>query len=114
MAEPFDNEAFGKLLTSMEKHVPVTGLLQDLKEKRAEKRGRESFPKRLPTPFPPATFPCFQCARYILDAGIKSVVYVEAYPILESRKFLTDNGVEVIPFEGFKARAFNTVFRRVD
>ena len=59
------------------------------------------------------TFPCFQCARYILDAGIKSVVYVEAYPIVESRKFLTDNGVEVKPFEGFKARAFNTVFRRV-
>ncbi len=60
------------------------------------------------------TFPCFQCARYILDAGIKFVVYVEAYPILESKEFLTDNGVEVSPFEGFKARAFNTVFRRVD
>lgn len=30
------------------------------------------------------TFPCFQCARYILDVGITKVVYVEAYPVLLS------------------------------
>jgi deoxycytidylate deaminase len=59
------------------------------------------------------TFPCFQCARYIVDAKIARVEYVEAYPIKESRKFLEENKVEVVPFEGFKARAFNIIFRQV-
>jgi len=58
------------------------------------------------------TFPCFQCSRYIVDAGIKRVVYVEAYPVKESEKFLTINGVAVFPFEGFKARAFNRIFKQ--
>ncbi len=49
------------------------------------------------------TFPCFQCARYIVDAGIKRVVYVEAYPIKEAEAFLLANRVRVEPFEGFKA-----------
>lgn len=60
------------------------------------------------------TFPCFQCARYIVDAGIKRVVYVEAYPIEESEGFMKSNGISVEPFEGFKARAFNLVFKQVD
>ena len=29
------------------------------------------------------TFPCLQCSRYIIDAGISKVVYVEAYPVKE-------------------------------
>jgi len=48
------------------------------------------------------TFPCFQCARHIKNAGIKKVVYVEAYPIKEAVDFLTENGIEIEPFEGFK------------
>ena len=59
------------------------------------------------------TFPCFQCARYVLDAGIKKVVYVEAYPDVEAVSFLRKNGVQLQPFEGFKARAFNLVFKQV-
>jgi len=58
------------------------------------------------------TFPCFQCSRYIVDARISRVVYVEAYPIKEAQSFLESNGVVVEPFEGFKARAFNRIFKQ--
>ncbi len=58
------------------------------------------------------TFPCFQCARYIVDAGIKRVVYVEAYPVTESEDFLLNNGVVLNPFSGFKASGFNRVFKQ--
>lgn len=59
------------------------------------------------------TFPCFQCSRMILDAGIKNLVYVEAYPIVEAQNFLRENGCTVSPFNGFTARAFFRVFRKV-
>lgn len=57
------------------------------------------------------TFPCLQCARYIVDAGIKNVVFVEAYPVKESAYYLKINNVAVYPFNGFKARAFNLIFK---
>ncbi len=60
------------------------------------------------------TFPCFQCARYIVDAKIARVVYVEPYPVLESARFLEMNNVGFVPFEGFKARAFNLIFKQVE
>nr|WP_281720354.1 deaminase [Nitrosomonas nitrosa] len=58
------------------------------------------------------TFPCFQCSRYIVDAGIARVVYVEAYPIKEAQQFLERNNVVVVPFEGFKAKAFYRIFKQ--
>lgn len=60
------------------------------------------------------TFPCFQCARLILNAGIEKVVYVEAYPMPETTEFLEKNGVEVVPFTGFTARAFFRIFKKVN
>ncbi|TSA44934.1 hypothetical protein D4R52_03380 [bacterium] len=60
------------------------------------------------------TFPCFQCCRYIKDAGIKKVVYVEAYPIKEAVDFLEKNGIIIEPFEGFKPRVFNQVFKQIE
>ena len=59
------------------------------------------------------TFPCFQCARLVLDAGVKKVVYVEAYPGRQSKALLEENGCTVTPFTGFTARAFFRVFPRV-
>jgi len=59
------------------------------------------------------TFPCFQCSRMILDVGIKDLVYVEAYPVVESQSFLRENGCRVNPFNGFTARSFFRVFRKV-
>jgi deoxycytidylate deaminase len=58
------------------------------------------------------TFPCFQCAKLILDAGIENVVYVEAYPMQGTAAFLKANGVEIKPFSGFTARAFFKVFSK--
>ncbi len=60
------------------------------------------------------TFPCFQYARQIVNAGIKKVVYVEAYPIEEAVEFLKTNDVMIEPFEGFKPRVFNQVFKQVE
>ena len=60
------------------------------------------------------TFPCFQCSRYIIDAKIAKVVYVEPYPVLESARFLEMNKINYFPFEGFKARAFNLIFKQVE
>jgi len=60
------------------------------------------------------TFPCLQCARHIKDAGITKVVYIEAYPIEESVDYLRINGIEMEPFEGFKPRVFNKVFRQIE
>lgn len=59
------------------------------------------------------TFPCFRCARLILDIGITKVVFVEAYPVAETARFLIENGVKVEPFSGFTARSFFTVFPKV-
>jgi deoxycytidylate deaminase len=50
----------------------------------------------------------------ILDAGIKNVVYVEAYPVKGTKLFLEANGVEIKPFSGFTARAFFRVFPKVN
>ena len=60
------------------------------------------------------TFPCFQCARLILDSGIKKIIYVEAYPVLETATFLRKNGVDVIPFTGFTSKGFFRVFPKVN
>jgi len=60
------------------------------------------------------TFPCFQCSRYIKDADIKKVVYVEAYPVKEAVDFLKKNGIIIEAFEGFKPRVFNQVFKQIE
>ncbi len=60
------------------------------------------------------TFPCFQCARLILDAEIKNIVYVEAYPVKATAEFLRANGVDIEPFSGFTARAFFRIFPKVN
>ncbi len=64
------------------------------------------------------TFPCHNCARHIIAAGIKKVVYVEPYP---KSKALTlhsdalsnepdDKKVEFSPFEGVGPRRFLDFF----
>jgi len=39
--------------------------------------------------------PCFECAKLIIQAGIKEVVYKEKYRITESIDFLINAGVKV-------------------
>jgi deoxycytidylate deaminase len=60
------------------------------------------------------TFPCFQCSRYIKDADIEKVFYVEAYPVKEAVDFLKKNGIIIVSFEGFKPRVFNQVFKQIE
>jgi len=57
------------------------------------------------------TFPCLLCAKMIVHAGIKEVVYVEAYPGREATEFLKDAGVSITRFEGVKAQAFYRLFK---
>jgi len=58
------------------------------------------------------TFPCFQCSRYIKDAGIGKIVYVEAYPIEEAKDYLSKNDIDFEIYEGIMPRVFNQVFKQ--
>lgn len=42
------------------------------------------------------TFPCRECAKKILGAGIKKIVYVEGYPDEYSKDYLARYGVEEV------------------
>jgi len=57
------------------------------------------------------TFPCFNCARKILDVGISDIWYVESYPDIDSvHVFERADTVTLQPFEGVKARAYFRLF----
>jgi len=57
------------------------------------------------------TFPCFNCARKILDVGIKTVWYVESYPDIDGLNlFERAKSVNLQKFEGVKARAYFRLF----
>lgn len=57
------------------------------------------------------TFPCFNCARKILDVGISDIWYVESYPDADSLNVFERAGtVSLQPFEGVKARAYFRLF----
>lgn len=70
------------------------------------------------------TFPCHNCAKHIIDAGIKRVVYVEPYPKSRALEFhsestclktqpeekIPENLVPFEPFTGVGARRFLDLF----
>jgi deoxycytidylate deaminase len=71
------------------------------------------------------TFPCHNCAKHIIDAGISRVVYVEPYPKSKAQDFYSDSivlgkedpdqrqedrRVEFEPFLGVGPRRFNDLF----
>lgn len=49
------------------------------------------------------TFPCFQCAEKIVQAGIVKVIYTEPYPDLYSEKRLLLSGITLSRFEGVRS-----------
>ncbi|MCK4308346.1 hypothetical protein KAW50_08985 [candidate division WOR-3 bacterium] len=57
------------------------------------------------------TFPCLQCAKRILHAGIDQVVYIDPYPEKESILMLEPK-VQTRQFEGVKALAYYKLFYR--
>ncbi len=54
------------------------------------------------------TYPCNLCANKIVQVGIKNVVYLEPYPMLEAKSILKENNVKDEAFEGV---TFNGYFR---
>lgn len=58
------------------------------------------------------TFPCLQCAKRILHAGIDQVVYIDPYPETEPILMLEENNVHTKQFEGVKALAYYKLFYR--
>ena len=65
------------------------------------------------------TFPCHNCAKHIVDAGIKRVVYIEAYPKSKADELHSDslsidgkaeNKVSFEPFIGIGPRRYFDLF----
>jgi len=72
------------------------------------------------------TFPCHMCARHIIAAGIKSVVYIEPYPKSMAKELYPksirvdrdseadSNAVDFRPFVGIAPRRYLELFAMVD
>lgn len=45
------------------------------------------------------TYPCVICAKMIVNAGIKKVIYKGSYPDEMSQQIFKEAGIEVIKFE---------------
>lgn len=58
------------------------------------------------------TFPCFSCAKRIVEGKMKNIIYVEPYPDEESIEVLREAGIPTIKFEGVKAKAYFRLFGR--
>lgn len=59
------------------------------------------------------TFPCYDCAKEMVQSGIKTLVYVEPYPDQDSVWYFKEYDFQVRPFEGVKARAFHRLYARI-
>jgi len=57
------------------------------------------------------TFPCLLCAKSIVNAGIKRVVYHEPYPMDDTVAMLERCGVTLDKYEGVNAGAFDRMFK---
>jgi deoxycytidylate deaminase len=59
-------------------------------------------------------FPCFLCAEKIIQAGIKHIVFTEAYPDPHSGALLDQvQGITIEKFEGVRSGSFDRIFGRV-
>ncbi len=56
------------------------------------------------------TFPCLQCAKRIIQARLKAIIYIDPYPENEAIKLLEQCGVHTEKFGGVKAQAFYRFF----
>lgn len=56
------------------------------------------------------TFPCLQCAKRIIHARLKKVIYIDPYPEEEAIKLLEGGGIKTVKFGGVKAQAFYKFF----
>jgi len=58
------------------------------------------------------TFPCFQCAEKITQAGIANIVFNEPYPDIRAAARLEIAGIRVRRFEGVRSRRFDEIFSK--
>lgn len=56
------------------------------------------------------TFPCLICARNIVRAGIKNVIYTEPYPMPQSMELFDNARVQCERYEGVAGRAFDRIY----
>lgn len=59
------------------------------------------------------TFPCFQCSEKIIQAGLTSVQYTEAYPDAEGQSRLKLAKIELAQFQGVRSSSFERIFSQV-
>lgn len=45
------------------------------------------------------THPCFTCAKMLINAGVKEIIYKDGYPDEFAKEILKEAGVEVIKFD---------------
>lgn len=45
------------------------------------------------------THPCFTCAKMLINAGVKEIIYKDGYPDEFAKEILKEAGVKVIKFE---------------
>ncbi|MDQ1295505.1 MAG: deaminase, partial [Actinomycetota bacterium] len=69
------------------------------------------------------TYPCHECARLIIAAGIKEIVYIDPYPksqtsIMYKDEILqylpTESHVLLRPFEGIAPKLYRHIFHNID
>jgi deoxycytidylate deaminase/dephospho-CoA kinase len=58
------------------------------------------------------SFPCFQCAEKIAQAGVGSIVYTEPYPDVKAGKRIDLAGIKVERFEGVRSARFHEIFSK--
>jgi cytidine deaminase len=58
------------------------------------------------------TFPCFQCAEKIAQAGVKQIVFTEPYPDIKAARRLELAGVVTRRFEGVRSGRFDEIFAK--
>jgi deoxycytidylate deaminase len=59
------------------------------------------------------TFPCFQCAEKIAQAGVTDVVFTESYPDVKAGYRLEIARIGVTRFEGVRSSRFDEIFSKV-
>lgn len=58
------------------------------------------------------TYPCFQCAERIAQAGVGAIVFTEPYPDIRATERIEIAGIETVRFEGIRSSKFDEIFSR--
>lgn len=58
------------------------------------------------------TFPCFQCAEKIAQAGVNAVVFTEPYPDVKAGYRIELAGIDTKRFEGVRSARFQEIFAK--